>query len=63
MKKKKKVANHKFYLTIKLMTGSGIWETQSIPVTISKTKIRPIGVVVYKEKRKGEVVYLTEYVV
>lgn len=60
MKRDKK---RKFHLTIRLMTTTGTWETQSIPVSISKTKIRPIGVVVYEEIGKGNIMYLTEYFV
>ena len=59
MKKDKKKI---FHLSIRLMSSTGMWETQSIPITISKTRIRPIGVVVYEEKGKGNIVYLTEYI-
>lgn len=63
MKKTKNPRRRKFHLTVRILTDTGIWETQSIPLVLSKTRIRPMGVIVYEEKRKGEVLYLTEYAV
>lgn len=63
MKKTKNPRIRKFHLSIRLRAEGAEWETQTVPLILSKTSIRPVCVVIYEEKRKGEVLYLTEYLV